>query len=99
MNNKQVSGVIKTSKSMFTFYTRPTFIVKDLKSRKKVEKSNSMSIHKHMEITKSVLAGKKQPQTTANEPNDEHDAQPNIINIKGSQIDKFSGRKSKTSKK
>jgi hypothetical protein len=70
MNNKQVSGVIKTSKSMFTFYTRPTFIVKDLKARKKVEKSNSMSIHKQLEITKSVLAGKKQPVSPPNEPNE-----------------------------
>jgi len=48
---------------MFTFYTRPSFIVKDLKNKKKVEKSksnnNSMSTHKWLEITKPVLANKK----------------------------------------
>ena len=80
---------------MFTFYTRPTFTVKDLKTKKKVEKSNSMSIHKQITITKSVLASKKPLAIPQNNQDEAQEAQPNIINIQGSQIDKFSTKNSK----
>ena len=86
MHNKQCSGVIKTSKSMFTFYTRPTFVINDkrpqmMKGKMMEKKSNSMGIHKfNINITKSVLAVGKKDVVAAPTPND-------ILDIRGSQID------------